>query len=317
MGKKVGIVGSGLIGKQWAMLFAGQGYDVVMYDVMSEQVTSALTYITDQLVQLEKEGFLRGNLSAVEQRKLIKGTDNLEECLKDAVHVQECVPDQIELKLEVFTKMDALAGDKTVLSSSSSIIPPSKFTENLKNRSNCLVSHPVNPPYHMPLVELVPAPWTDPEVVTRTKALMTEIGQSPVTLKKEVPGFIQPRVQYAAIQEALRLVQDDVMSAPDVDKILTYGMGYRYSFMGVLETAHLNAEGMESYRGRYGDMIYGIQCDSGPAVPMDPNSETMKKVYDQLCEVTPMEKLNERKAWRDDRIARLSKIKIDMDKADA
>lgn len=106
-----------------------------------------------------------------------------------------------------------------------------------------IVSHPVNPPYYVPLVELVPAPWTKPEIVKTTRSLMEEIGQEPVSLTKEVEGFALNRIQYAILNETWRLVQDGILDVKDIDKVMSCGLGPRYAFMGPLETAHLNAEG--------------------------------------------------------------------------
>ena len=113
------------------------------------------------------------------------------------------------MKAKVFHQVDGLVGDTTILASSTSCIQPSTFTEKLKHRQNCIVAHPVNPPHLVPLVEIVPAPWTSPDVVTMTIELMKKIGQSPVLVKKEVDGFVSNRLQYAMLMEAWRLVEVD------------------------------------------------------------------------------------------------------------
>ena len=130
-----------------------------------------------------------------------------------------------------------------VLASSTSGIPASAFTEGLAGRARCLVAHPVNPPYLVPLVELCPAPWTDAAVVSRTRALMTSAGQVPATVNKEMDGFALNRLQGALLAEAFRLVADDVISPTDLDALVKHGLGLRWSFMGPLETIDLNAPG--------------------------------------------------------------------------
>lgn len=134
-----------------------------------------------------------------------------------------------------------------------------------------IVSHPVNPPYYVPLVEIVPAPWTNPEIVLKTRQIMEEIGQAPVSLSREIEGFALNRIQYvfklneivftlfiidtdssiyfryAILNEVWRLVNDKILSVEDIDKVMSEGLGMRYAFLGALETAHLNAEGMKSY----------------------------------------------------------------------
>ncbi|GFU44480.1 lambda-crystallin homolog [Nephila pilipes] len=247
MGKgKIAIVGCGLIGKSWAMLFASAGYDVMIYDKDDTASLHALTTIAEELHKLESSELLRGDLSADEQIKLISRAEELETCVKDALHVQESVIENEEMKKIVFQKLDSLATDKMTLCSSTSCITPSTFSENLKHRSQVLVAHPANPPYYVPIVEIVPSPWTSPDIVSRTVELMKEIGQKPVIVKKEIYGFAINRMQYAIINECWRLVQDGVMSVEDIDAVMSEGLGMRYAFLGPFETCQLNADVCEN-----------------------------------------------------------------------
>ncbi|EDO27740.1 predicted protein, partial [Nematostella vectensis] len=159
--------------------------------------------------------------------------------------LQECTPENLELKKKVFQNLEAtLSSSEVILASSTSCIMPSKFTESLQLRQRCIVAHPINPPYYVPLVEVIPAPWTDASVIEQTIKLMKDIGQSPVLLKKETNGFIVNRLQYALIAEAWRLVEEGICSPEDVDTTMTEGLGLRYSLIGPFETMHLNADGM-------------------------------------------------------------------------
>jgi len=318
---KVGIVGSGLIGKSWAMIFASVGYEVVLYDVVKEQVTKAIKDIRSELVEFEKAGTLRGSINAVEQGALVSGTDSLKECVQGTIYIQECVPEVLDLKIKVWTELDALVDPTTILATSTSCIVPSKISETLKNRERFIVAHPCNPPYHTPMVELVPAPWTNQDTRDNTRKIMQEVGQGPVSLSREVPGFALNRIQYAILNECWRLIRDKVVSPEDIDVVMKHGMGMRYAFMGPMETIHLNADGTQNYCDRYGDTIYNVSQDSGP-IPTgwkqasEADRAEVAELHATMCATVPLEKLDERRLWRDKRLAALAKLKRDMDKAE-
>ena len=120
--EKIGIVGSGLIGKSWAMIFASEGFSVKLYDVDKNQVSKAIENIRSELVEFETAGTLRGSLAAADQAKLVEGTDSLEECVTGAKYIQECVPENLDLKKKVWGAIDAIVDDKTIMASSTSCI---------------------------------------------------------------------------------------------------------------------------------------------------------------------------------------------------
>ncbi|XP_077863574.1 lambda-crystallin-like isoform X2 [Saccoglossus kowalevskii] len=296
------------------MLFAGAGYNVSLFDIDPSFVAKAINNIKEQLHELEKSGMLKGALTADEQFGLISGCDNLSTAAKGAKHIQECVPEELELKKKVMSQIDSVADDHTVLSSSTSTLVPSLFTEDLKHRHNALVSHPVNPPYYVPFVEIVPAPWTDKSVVTNTKILLEEIGLKPITMTKEKPGFVLNRIQYAIINECYRLVEEGVVNTEDVDTCMKWGLGMRYAFMGVFETIHLNAEGAKNYCERYAEGMKNVSRDFGPIPSF--TGPFVDKMQEEICESIPLDKLAERRQWRDKRLIALAKLKKEMDEAD-
>ncbi|XP_033111786.1 lambda-crystallin homolog [Anneissia japonica] len=278
---------------------------------MSSEVTSALDDIETQLYAAKQSGLLRGTLSAEEQFKLITGSNDLVEAVKGAKHIQECVPEILDLKKAVFKNLDKCVDETAVISSSTSCLAPSLFTEELSKRDHCIVCHPVNPPYYVPLVEIIPSSWTDKFTMDRTRALMEEIGQVPVLVKKELPGFALNRIQYAIIGECWRLVQEGVMSTEDVDKVMSAGLGPRYAFMGPLEVMHLNAEGMQSYIDRYAKSMTTVSSTFGPAPTFD--GAALNEIVKDMNTQIPLVNLDERRQWRDARLLGLAKLKKDMD----
>ncbi|XP_053871453.1 lambda-crystallin homolog isoform X1 [Malaclemys terrapin pileata] len=309
---QVVVIGSGLIGRSWAMVFAGGGFRVKLYDIVQQQITSALEYISKEMKDLEKSGMLKGTLNAEKQFSLISGCTDLKTAVDGAMFIQECTPEKLELKKKIFGQLDLIVSNDVILSSSTSTLLPTKLFTGLKHVKQCIVAHPVNPPYYVPLVELVPHPETEPSTVDKTHALMKKIGQSPVKLTKEIDGFVLNRLQYAVISEAWRLVGEGVISPADLDLVMSDGLGMRYAFIGPLETMHLNAEGMTNYCERYREGMIHVLKTFGP-VP-DFSGEIEQQISQAMSEKTPAdpEHLNARRAWRDECLTGLAKLKKQM-----
>jgi len=312
MARKVAIVGSGLIGRSWAITFARGGYDVAMYDPEAAALKQSLETIGNLLVDLEKGGLLLSQTAAVVRKRIVP-VRTIAEALADAVHVQENAPETLEAKRSLFAKLDAAAAPDTVLASSSSAIVPSLFTETLKGRGRCLVAHPINPPYLVPAVELVPAPWTEPAIVERTRALMVRIGQAPMVMGRELDGFIINRLQGALLQEAFRLVEGGYASIEDVDIGIRKGIGLRWAFMGPFETIDLNAPGgVVDYVARYGPALNRIaQTQKEPAAWAGALAE---RIGADRSHRLPRAELAARQRWRDRRLMALLRHLEEADK---
>ena len=301
MTRPIGIVGCGLIGRAWAIVFARAGYAVLLYDAEVGAVERALTVIDGNLSDLERAGLI-DSASAVRVR--MRPCAALDAALADVIYVQESVFEDRALKARVFAEMDALAPPDAVLASSCSAIPGSQFLADIPGRGRCLIAHPANPPYLMPVVELVPTPHTGDAAVERCYRLMEEVGQVPVVLKKEVPGFVMNRLQAGVVNEAVQLVQQGVMSPDDIDKVMRYSLGLRWSFMGPFETMDLNAPaGFQDYATRYGKSYEAMGRTMRGGEPWDPAA--VAAVEAARRQLVPADKVGDRQAWRDRRLMAL------------
>jgi len=293
--QNIAIIGTGLIGRSWAMVFARAGHPVRIWDAEPRAAQAAMGIIAERLQDLAAAGLLAETPAVVAAR--ITPATSMAECLAGAAHVQENGPERLEAKIALFAAMDAVCPPEVILASSTSGIPASAFTQALPGRARCLVAHPVNPPYLVPLVELVGAPWTAPDVIARTRALMDSVKQVPVVAHKETKGFVLNRLQAALVAEAFRMVRDGVMSVEDVDACVKHGLGLRWAFMGPFETCDLNAPGgIPDYVERYGPLL-GELTEEMPPYHFD--APTVAQVAADRRALLPAEGLAERAAWRD------------------
>src|SRR5271168_2206544 len=181
---KIALVGLGLVGRAWAISFSRAGHNVALWDDKPDAADEALRFADEVLPDLASNELLRDSPAAVRAR--MRRAATLEEALDGASHVQESTPEDVGVKRHVFARLDALAPTGAVLASSTSALLPSRFTETLPGRSRCLVVHPINPPYLVPAVEVVPAPWTDAAVLARVGAFMRAAGHAPIMMSKEI-----------------------------------------------------------------------------------------------------------------------------------
>ena len=248
---KVAIVGSGFIGRAWAISFARAGHDIALWDADPAAPAAALAFV-DAVLPISPPMSCLTALRRPTSGHASTRSRELEEALAGVDHVQENTPENVEVKREVFSTLDRLAPAAAVLASSTSAILPSNFTEHLAGRARCLVVHPINPPYLIPAAEVVPAPWTSPETVARARDFLVAAGHAPIVMKRELDGFVMNRMQGALLEEAFRLVADGYASIEDVDVGIREGLALRWSFMGPFETIDLNAPGgVRDYVERY------------------------------------------------------------------
>jgi L-gulonate 3-dehydrogenase len=253
------IIGAGLIGRAWTMVFARAGWRVRLYDHLPEQLEMAGEHIAASLAEQQAAGLVDDADAAVARVSMVT---LIEDALVDVDWVQENLPELVEMKRDVFRVLDSLAPSTAVLASSTSAIPASQFTETRPGRARCLVAHPVNPPHLVPIVELCGAPWTSAATIERAKSVMVEVGQVPIVVRREIDGFILNRLQGALLSEAMRLVGEGYVSPEDLDKTVAHGLGLRWSFMGPFATIELNAPGgVADYCARYSSIYRKLAAE--------------------------------------------------------
>lgn len=301
MNERIAIVGAGLIGRAWAIVFARAGCRVAIYDADSQALHACQTLLRENVADLVEHGLISEAPDTVLAR--IEPVSTLAEAVQGAALVQENVRETLEVKLAIFAEMDRLAAADTILASSTSWIPASAFSADLAGRDRIMVAHPVNPPYLVPLVELSPAPWTSPQALARARDLFARAGQSPVLLRKEITGFLLNRIQGAVLNEALNLYAEGYASVEDLDKVMKDGLGMRWSFMGPFETIDLNApDGVVDYAARYGPTYREV---SRQQTANEWRPEVLARIAAERREMLPGGQLAERSRWRDNRLMAL------------
>ncbi|MEM1386441.1 MAG: 3-hydroxyacyl-CoA dehydrogenase [Pseudomonadota bacterium] len=294
---RVAIVGCGLIGQAWAIVFLRAGYVVTLFDADVSRIQAARTAIKAQLDALAEQQLLAGLDPALLHGRCIIA-DDLQSALVHAVYVQESGPENAEIKAALTQDLDRWAAPDVPIGSSTSGIAASAYSAKVPGRHRCLVVHPINPPHLVPAVEIVPAPWTAPEVTQTVASLMDRVGQTPIVQNKEVDGFVVNRMQGALLAEAMRLYAQGVASAEAIDDAVRDGLALRWSVIGPFETIHLNAPGgIADYVERYGPLYREILAEP-------PDETVWQAALDQglmenLTALHPIESLDAARAMRD------------------
>lgn len=301
--RTIAIVGAGLVGAGWAVVYARAGLRVKMFDANPEVTRKAVPLIAGQLAGLKKHGLIEEEPAAILAR--ISTASTLAEAIEGVAYVQESVLERVDVKRQLMIDIDAMASPELIVGSSTSGIPGSAFALGLSISPRVLIVHPVNPPYLVPVVELVPSPETSPATVEFANALMQAVGQTVVHVRKEVEGFVLNRLQAVLLREAWALVQEGVASCEDIDKTVRDGLGWRWSFMGPFETIDLNAPGgVADYAERLGPLYQRIAASRQHEQPWD--EALIKEVEVQRREHLDHAELESRRAWRDEKLMTLA-----------
>src|SRR5476649_1677284 len=245
-------LGVGVIGSGWVSRALAHGLDVVAWDPAPGAEQQLRANVANAWPALERVGLAKG---ASQERLRFVAT--IEECVAEADFIQESAPEREDLKLTLHEKASRAAKAEAIIASSTSGLLPTDFYANAKNPSRCIVGHPFNPVYLLPLVEVLGGEKTSDETLARATRFYESIGMRPLRVRKEVPGFIADRLLEALWREALHLVNDGVATTGEIDDAIRFGAGLRWSFMGTFLTYTLAGgdAGMRHFMAQFGPAL--------------------------------------------------------------
>ena len=242
--QKVAVIGAGLMGHGIAQEFALAGYEVGLNDINEEALENAFTGMRANFAMLEREGLV-GKGEGEKAIGRVSTSVDIGEVVAGADFVIEAMIENLELKLEMFEKLDALCEPHTILATNSSSYMPSKIASATKRPEKVVGTHYFNPPFLMPLVEIIKSDQTSDETAQVAYDVMAKIGKSPVMVQKEVPGFIGNRIQIAIWREILWLVEEGVATPQDIDTVVKTSLGRRLAVAGPFEVTELTSLAMK------------------------------------------------------------------------
>jgi len=304
---RIGIVGCGIIGSSWAAIFLAAGWDVLAFDLAASE---------DDIAHRIDAHFQPGGLTGSHKGRLTVAAA-LDEFDGGLDHVQESIVENLEAKRKLFAQLDAICPRSTVLATSSSALSASKIAHDLAGRSRIIVAHPATPPHAMPAVEVVPAPFTSEDVFHRTWDLLNVVGQVPVHVLREVEGFAMNRMQAALLFAMLEMVADGVVTPEGADALIRESFGMRWAVLGPFEGVHLNAPGgIRDYFTRYRPMFSAL-CAEGQSIDTLLSQKNLDRLEDYALRSVAINKIAQRRAWRDSRLIAMRQWKKDMGSGDA
>ncbi len=234
--RQIAVIGAGIMGHGFAQVFAQKGFPVFLHDVNKQILKKASLRIAANLDTFIKHGIIRQKEKKAALEKIATTTD-LKVAVGKADFVLEAVPEIMDLKKEVFTKLDQWAPPHTILASNTSGLSITEIGAVTRRPEKTIITHGGNPPHIIPVIEIVRGEKTSDETAELTYRLMLKLGKQPVRLLKEVSGFLFNRLQFALYREALHCLEAGVATAEDIDLVVKAGYGFRLSILGPLETS--------------------------------------------------------------------------------
>ena len=236
--ERVAVIGGGMMGAGVAQVFAAAGHEVALQDLFPEALERAPRTIRRNLSLLAEHGlFAADGVDAAVAR--VRTTTDLAAAAEGADFVIECVFEDLPLKQDVFERLDRTCPPETILCTNTSVMSIAEIGARTRHKERVVGTHFWNPPYLIPLVEVVRTEQVDPEVVERTMAILRAAGKHPIDCKKDVPGFVANRLQHALWREAISIVEHGIADAATVDESIRFGPGLRLPILAPLETADM------------------------------------------------------------------------------
>jgi 3-hydroxybutyryl-CoA dehydrogenase len=234
----IAIIGAGAMGHGIAQIFAIHGHQVSLLDVNDEVLAKAVENIRANLTLLAESGI--GSIKDIKPAiKRIRIAKDLEDAALDAQFVIEAIYERLDLKQRLFQELDAICPPDTILTTNTSVISITEIAARATGKERIVGTHFWNPPYLVPLVEVVKGDETSPKVVDLTVDLLKSVGKHPVKVKRDVPGFVGNRLQHALWREAISIVEQDIADSATVDEVVKKGFGIRLPVLGPLENADM------------------------------------------------------------------------------
>jgi 3-hydroxybutyryl-CoA dehydrogenase len=273
MRERIACLGAGRMGRGIAVVFAYAGHPVSIVDfkprapaAFDRLADEAMADIRGTLVSLAHCGlFDAGKVDAITARVTVVPEADAGAALSSAVVIFEGVPEVLDLKRAALARASALAGPQPIIASTTSTILVDDLSGAIDHPERFLNAHWLNPAFLVPLVELSPGARTDPQVTARLKALLEGIGKVPVVCAPR-PGYIVPRIQALAMNEAARMVEEGVATADEIDKAIKYGFGFRFAVLGLLEFIDWGGGDILYYASRYLTQALGHERYAAPAI---------------------------------------------------
>lgn len=236
--ERIAVIGGGMMGVGVAQVFAAAGHEVALQDVYPEALERAPGALTANLSFLAENGlFPAGGVEDAVGR--VRTTTDLPDACEGADVVVECVFEDLALKQDVFERLDAVCQPGAILCTNTSVMSITEIGERAQHKERVVGTHFWNPPYLIPLVEVVRTEHVDPGVVDRTMDLLRRVGKRPIDCKKDVPGFVANRLQHALWREAISIVEHGIADAATVDESIRFGPGLRLPILAPMENADM------------------------------------------------------------------------------